>query len=75
MQATRICFVRHGETDWNIEQRMQGHLDLALNARGEAQAIAVGNYFQVHKRQPYTAVIFCAPDKPLRRSPRRCAFR
>jgi probable phosphoglycerate mutase len=42
---TRVCFVRHGETDWNIEQRMQGHIDLALNARGEAQAAAAGRYF------------------------------
>ena len=41
-ETTRICFVRHGETDWNIEQRMQGHIDLALNANGEAQAIAAG---------------------------------
>ena len=44
-QTTRICFVRHGETDWNIGQRMQGHRDLALNARGEAQAGAAGRYF------------------------------
>lgn len=44
-QPTRICFVRHGETDWNIEQRMQGHIDLALNATGEAQAAAVGRSF------------------------------
>ena len=44
-QTTRICFVRHGETDWNIEQRMQGHRDLALNATGEAQAAAAGRYF------------------------------
>ena len=44
-QTTRICFVRHGETDWNIEQRMQGHRDLALNATGLAQAAAVGRYF------------------------------
>ncbi|WP_294257361.1 histidine phosphatase family protein [Propionivibrio sp.] len=44
-EMTRICFVRHGETDWNIEQRMQGHIDLALNANGEAQAVAAGRYF------------------------------
>ena len=44
-QVTRICFVRHGETDWNIEQRMQGHRDLALNATGLAQAAAAGRYF------------------------------
>ena len=42
---TRICFVRHGETDWNIELRMQGHIDLALNAKGEAQAQAAGRCF------------------------------
>ncbi len=44
-KSTRICFVRHGETDWNIELRMQGHIDLALNAKGEAQAQAAGRHF------------------------------
>ena len=42
---TRICFVRHGETDWNIELRFQGQMDLALNSNGEAQAAAVGRRF------------------------------
>ena len=46
-KLTRICFVRHGETDWNIEQRMQGHIDLALNAKGEVQAVATGRCFSV----------------------------
>ena len=44
-QMTRICFVRHGETDWNAELRMQGQIDIALNARGQAQAAAVGGAF------------------------------
>lgn len=44
-KLTRICFVRHGETDWNIELRMQGYIDLALNAKGEAQALAAGRHF------------------------------
>ena len=35
---TRICFARHGETDWNAERRMQGHLDIPLNSHGQAQA-------------------------------------
>jgi probable phosphoglycerate mutase len=44
-KMVRICFVRHGETDWNVELRMQGQIDLALNSRGEAQAAAVGRHF------------------------------
>jgi probable phosphoglycerate mutase len=39
--VTRICFVRHGETDWNVEKRIQGHTDIPLNALGRAQALAM----------------------------------
>jgi probable phosphoglycerate mutase len=38
---TRICFIRHGETDWNVEKRIQGHTDIALNEIGRAQALAM----------------------------------
>ena len=38
MTSTRICFVRHGETDWNAQKRMQGHIDIPLNATGIIQA-------------------------------------
>ncbi len=38
MTTTRFCLVRHGETDWNAERRLQGHTDIELNARGLAQA-------------------------------------
>ncbi len=31
-------FLRHGETDWNRRRVMQGHRDIALNARGIEQA-------------------------------------
>lgn len=33
-----IYFVRHGETDYNKEGRMQGFLDIPLNSTGEKQA-------------------------------------
>jgi probable phosphoglycerate mutase len=38
--STRLCIVRHGETAWNAEHRVQGQLDVPLNAVGEAQALA-----------------------------------
>jgi probable phosphoglycerate mutase len=38
---TRLCIVRHGETDWNVEKRIQGHTDVPLNATGRAQALAM----------------------------------
>jgi probable phosphoglycerate mutase len=38
MQATRIIAVRHGETAWNIDTRLQGHKDIPLNPHGVWQA-------------------------------------
>lgn len=39
MESTRIIAVRHGETAWNVGQRIQGHLDIELNETGRLQAL------------------------------------
>ena len=41
-EVTRIVAVRHGETVWNAEMRMQGQLDTELSAHGRWQAARAG---------------------------------
>lgn len=38
MEVTRIIAIRHGETAWNVDTRLQGHTDIGLNDRGQWQA-------------------------------------
>lgn len=42
MTTSRLCIIRHGETAWNAEGRVQGQTDVPLSATGRAQARAVG---------------------------------
>lgn len=42
MDTTRLIAIRHGETAWNVDTRLQGHLDIPLNERGLWQAAQAG---------------------------------
>jgi probable phosphoglycerate mutase len=41
-EPTRILAIRHGETAWNVDTRIQGHLDIPLNDTGHWQAERLG---------------------------------
>ncbi|MBP9804906.1 MAG: histidine phosphatase family protein [Candidatus Accumulibacter sp.] len=43
-ETTRICLVRHGETTWNVEKRIQGQIDVGLNTAGLLQAEAAARW-------------------------------
>ncbi len=46
---TTIYLVRHGETEWNLSGRWQGHADSPLTERGETQARALGERFKLQR--------------------------
>ncbi len=50
---THILLVRHGETEWNVIERVQGWTDIALNVAGTAQAAALAERL---RDMPLTAV-------------------
>ena len=53
MEVTRIIAVRHGETAWNVDSRIQGQRDIGLNDTGRWQARRVG---EALAQEPISAV-------------------
>jgi broad specificity phosphatase PhoE len=60
-----LCIVRHGETDWNVEGRLQGQQDIPLNGKGRDQAAAVGRTL---KRDYPETLAFDFVSSPLARA-------
>jgi probable phosphoglycerate mutase len=50
--SCEIYLVRHGETDWNLQERIQGHTDIPLNVTGISQAIHLG---EILSNVPFSA--------------------
>lgn len=56
-----IYLIRHGETDWNLQGKLQGREDIPLNKTGICQAKVCGNILQNTK-------IHCIQTSPLQRA-------
>src|SRR3712207_5051301 len=41
---SQLLLIRHGETQWNLDQRIQGHHDIPLSSKGEEQARLLARY-------------------------------
>jgi probable phosphoglycerate mutase len=52
--TTHLYLVRHGETDWNKQRRIQGSTDIPLNDTGRAQAAATA---ELLTRRSFDAVV------------------
>jgi broad specificity phosphatase PhoE len=65
MPAPTIYYMRHGETDWNVEGRLQGGIDTPLNELGRTQAAHAGrtlaDLFARHGRNPSDLAFVASP--------------
>jgi len=61
--VTRIWVVRHGQTDWNAQRRIQGHTPTELNSAGRMQAAFLAEWLaQTRRHHPFAAIY--ASDLP-----------
>src|ERR1700756_4783225 len=71
MSTPTIYYLRHGETDWNVEGRLQGGIDTPLNELGLTQAAHAGRVLaDLFARQGRTASSLAYVASPLQRARR-----
>ncbi len=69
MKQPVIYFIRHGQTEWNVEQRLQGQRDSPLNAAGREQARRCGELLRdMFARNGRAAADFDYVSSPLLRA-------
>lgn len=61
---TKIIYIRHGETEWNLSGKYQGQTDVALSPRGIAQAEKLAAHFPVKE----IAAVYCSDLSRARRT-------
>jgi probable phosphoglycerate mutase len=59
MRQCVLHFVRHGQTAWNAERRLQGHADIPLNETGISEAEMVAAEYKGHS----FAAVYSSPLK------------
>jgi probable phosphoglycerate mutase len=72
---TRFIVVRHGETQWNVEERIQGHGDSPLTEKGLEQAEAIAGRLA---GEPFDALVASDLGRAMRTAlaiARRCGHR
>ena len=52
-QPTDILIIRHGQTAWNTQKRLQGHSDIPLNENGRLQAVTLA---EILRDEPLDAI-------------------
>ncbi|WP_322743757.1 histidine phosphatase family protein [Vasconcelosia minhoensis] len=70
-QGPRLLLVRHGETDWNRDQRFQGQIDVPLNPTGQEQAARAADFL---KEIPIHAAVSSSMLRPKQTAEKILAF-